>query len=246
VPDVALNADTNTGYAIYFDGQWTIYGGTSCAAPLWAAFTACVNEHRTASQKPTLGFANPLLYAIAASSAYGDNFHDITTGSNLYYTACEGYDNASGWGSFNGGNLFASLTNTPTPTPPPPPPPPQKLTPVLNITMSGISTFRKGGTAAYQIGVSNHGNGSTTEPVTVTVDLPYGLTYRLARGSGWTINGSKLTFTASSDLPAGGSYPAITLYVHVTPNAPTSVTASATVTGGGAASSHVSTHTSIK
>ena len=44
VPDVSLNADPDTGYSIYYNGQWTIYGGTSCAAPLWAAFTARVNQ----------------------------------------------------------------------------------------------------------------------------------------------------------------------------------------------------------
>ena len=50
VPDVALNADPDTGYSIYFDGQWQLYGGTSCAAPLWAAFTACINQQRAARQ----------------------------------------------------------------------------------------------------------------------------------------------------------------------------------------------------
>src|SRR5205823_3747531 len=44
VLDVSLNADPNTGYAIYTRGAWFVYGGTSCAAPLWAAFTALVNE----------------------------------------------------------------------------------------------------------------------------------------------------------------------------------------------------------
>lgn len=112
VPDVALNADTNTGYAIYYDGQWQIYGGTSCAAPLWAAFTACVNQQLTANHKPVLGFANPTLYSIAKGSLYGSNFHDVLTGNNLYYHANKGYDNASGWGSFNGGHLFNTLTTS--------------------------------------------------------------------------------------------------------------------------------------
>jgi kumamolisin len=110
VPDVSLNADPHTGYAIYYDGQWTIYGGTSCAAPLWAAFTACINQELTANQQPVLGFANPLFYAIGVGSSYTANFHDITSGNNLHYSAGKGYDNASGWGSFNGANLFASLT----------------------------------------------------------------------------------------------------------------------------------------
>lgn len=112
VPDVALNADQDTGYSIYYNGQWTIYGGTSCAAPLWAAFTACVNQARLAGQHPVLGFANPSIYAIGVGSSYMADFHDIKTGNNLHYSAGPGYDNASGWGSFNGANLFESLTSS--------------------------------------------------------------------------------------------------------------------------------------
>ncbi len=57
VPDVALNADyQNSGYSIYFQGSWGAYGGTSCAAPLWAAFTARVNQQRAAGGYPPLGF----------------------------------------------------------------------------------------------------------------------------------------------------------------------------------------------
>lgn len=110
VPDVSLNADQDTGYAIYYSGKWTIFGGTSCAAPLWAAFTALVNQIRVANQKAVLGFANPSLYAIGAGSSYMADFHDIKTGNNLHFSAGMGYDNASGWGSFNGANLFESLT----------------------------------------------------------------------------------------------------------------------------------------
>jgi len=112
VPDVSLNADQNTGYSIYYNGQWTIYGGTSCAAPLWAAFTACVNQVRVAKQMPVLGFANPSFYAIGVGSSYTADFHDIKIGNNLHYSAGPGYDNASGWGSFNGTYLFEKLTNS--------------------------------------------------------------------------------------------------------------------------------------
>ena len=37
VPDIAGNADPNTGLAIYTGGGWTLGGGTSASAPLWAA-----------------------------------------------------------------------------------------------------------------------------------------------------------------------------------------------------------------
>lgn len=112
VPDVALNADPATGYSIYYDGKWTTFGGTSCAAPLWAAFTACINQERVANEKPVLGFINPLLYKIGTGSSYKFNFHDVLSGDNLHYSAKSGYDNASGWGSFKGAHLFQTLTDS--------------------------------------------------------------------------------------------------------------------------------------
>ena len=118
VPDVSLDADPNTGYAIYVGGKWNIYGGTSCAAPLWSAFTALVNQQRAAGGLATLGFANPPIYAAAEGANYGLDFHDIADGStNLFYPAVTGYDDATGWGTFNGANLLADLSGgavTPT------------------------------------------------------------------------------------------------------------------------------------
>ncbi|MBI3555898.1 MAG: hypothetical protein HY074_06525 [Deltaproteobacteria bacterium] len=112
VPDVALNADANTGYAIYVNGGWHTYGGTSCAAPLWAAFTALVNEQRDAKGLAPIGYVNPLLYQIGQSKQYAANFFDIADKStNLYYPAVTGFDNATGWGSFNGAGLLATLAN---------------------------------------------------------------------------------------------------------------------------------------
>ena len=99
VPDVALNSDPETGYSVYYHGVWHVFGGTSCAAPLWAAYTARVNQQRISSGMPPLGFASPTLYEVAGGSRYGADFHDISDGTtNLYYSAVSGYDNATGWG----------------------------------------------------------------------------------------------------------------------------------------------------
>ena len=114
VPDVSLDADPYTGYAIYSGGAWQIYGGTSCAAPIWAAYTAIVNQQRQANGSSTLGFLNPTLYALAQTSSYSADFHDITTGNNNHYYAAIGYDNATGWGSFNGLSLFYDLVAGPS------------------------------------------------------------------------------------------------------------------------------------
>ena len=112
VPDVALNADPNTGYSVYFNGGWYIVGGTSCGSPLWAAYTALINQQRLINNLPVIGFISPTLYALETNAGYTQDFHDITTGNNLFYSAGGGYDNATGLGSFNGLNLFNQLTNS--------------------------------------------------------------------------------------------------------------------------------------
>ncbi len=122
VPDVALDADPSTGYAAYFGGQWVIYGGTSTAAPLWAGFTALVNQQRARLGEGPLGFANPAIYAIGEGAHYAQDFHDVTQGSNdltqhdpAHYAATTGYDLASGWGSPNGAHLLADLAGSTAP-----------------------------------------------------------------------------------------------------------------------------------
>jgi kumamolisin len=111
VPDVALNSDPMTGYAIFYSGRWVTIGGTSAAAPLWAGFTALVNEKRQINGLRQIGFLNPILYSLGRSARYSSDFNDIRDGStNLYYPAVQGYDNATGWGSFNGQGLFDDLS----------------------------------------------------------------------------------------------------------------------------------------
>jgi uncharacterized repeat protein (TIGR01451 family) len=237
VPDVSLNADPSTGYAIYFQGQWQIFGGTSCAAPLWAAFTACVNQTLASANKPALGFANPILYAIASGMSYATDFHDVTTGNNYYYNAGTGYDNASGWGSFIGTNLYTSLTGSMGGS---------ASGPVLNVILKHTTPFKKGGTGTYRIVVSNTGKGPTSSPVNVAVTLPKGLTYQSFTGSGWAFNKNKLTFTQSNVLDPGSSYPTIVLNVKVADNAPNTVTPSVTVSGGGSGSNTVQNLTSTR
>jgi len=124
VPDVSLNSDPQTGYAVYLTDPATkttgfaIIGGTSAAAPLWAAFTGLINEQRSSyGLNNTVGFINPALYTLAQSGDYAGVFHDINDGSdNLKYVAAAGYDNATGLGTFIGDQLLDALspsTNTP-------------------------------------------------------------------------------------------------------------------------------------
>ncbi|MGV9244893.1 YVTN family beta-propeller repeat protein [Streptomyces sp. NPDC003710] len=112
----------------------------------------------------------------------------------------------------------------------------------LNITKTHIVHFRQGGRGTYTITVGNTGpnptNGST---VTVHDTLPAGLTATRLGGTGWTCTLSTLTCTRSDVLPAGNSYPRITLRVKVSCTAPSQVTNTATATGGGDSTTHTAT-----
>jgi hypothetical protein len=115
-PDVAANADNC--YIYSDDGeQGGGWGGTSCAAPLWAAFTALLNQQAAASGAAPVGFLNPSLYNLGSGSDY---FHDITVGNNTWkdspneFYATSGYDLCCGLGSMNGLNLIRALVGATT------------------------------------------------------------------------------------------------------------------------------------
>ncbi|MBX7551498.1 S53 family peptidase [Streptomyces sp. tea 10] len=104
VPDVSAHANPSPGVSIYSQGSWSSVGGTSAAAPEWAAFAALYNQRAAAAGKANLGFADPALY-----SASGTGFHDITSGSNGAYSAATGWDFTTGWGSYNAATLASKL-----------------------------------------------------------------------------------------------------------------------------------------
>ncbi len=114
IPDVALTADNV--YIIYNNGTPAFVSGTSVAAPLWAAFTALVNEQSAQLAQPPVGFLNPSLYALGRGTNYAASFHDITTGNNTNaaspnnFYAVPGFDLATGWGTPGGTNLMNALT----------------------------------------------------------------------------------------------------------------------------------------
>lgn len=101
VPDVAGDADPNTGLAFIVGGQWATAGGTSASAPLWAAIGAIADQ----MAGHPLGFINPALYKIAASSHYTQDFRDITVGNNTVSTSTvdvPGYAAVTGWDPITG------------------------------------------------------------------------------------------------------------------------------------------------
>ena len=115
VPDISLFADELPGYLLFVPTAdlspgdpsgspgWTIVGGTSAATPLFAGMALLLGQEANSRWQPTLGFANPLLYALAES---GTSLLDITQGSNdmvpMWVDCCDatpGFDLATGWGS---------------------------------------------------------------------------------------------------------------------------------------------------
>jgi len=103
-PDVAADADPYSGVSILVDGQWMAGGGTSQAAPIWAALTVLVNQFLVANGGRPVGNINPVIYQIAAGAAR-PGFHDIVAGGNAVYLALPGYDLVTGLGTPNTDDL---------------------------------------------------------------------------------------------------------------------------------------------
>jgi kumamolisin len=101
VPDVAGDADPETGYDVRVDGSNTVIGGTSAVAPLWAGLIARIN----ASTGKPAGYVNPLLYGKQGA------LRDITTGNNGDFEAAKGWDACTGLGSPNGASLSDDISS---------------------------------------------------------------------------------------------------------------------------------------
>ena len=122
VPDVSYNANPGTGYAVYdsvgvsgYSG-WFQVGGTSAAAPQWAALIAITNSQRVAARKANLSSTGTSLYAVGKSSL-STNFHAVTTGTNgSCGTICDasaGYDYVTGLGTPQSKVLIPALAARP-------------------------------------------------------------------------------------------------------------------------------------
>jgi kumamolisin len=99
VPDVAGDADPQTGYNVRVDGSDSVIGGTSAVAPLWAGLIARLN----AIAGKSAGFISPLLYANAAA------LNDVVQGNNGDFAAAAGWDACTGLGSPDGTKISALL-----------------------------------------------------------------------------------------------------------------------------------------
>ncbi len=118
VPDVSYDANPGTGYAVYdsvtINGAagWFQVGGTSAAAPQWAALASIANSSRVAARKANLSGADTIFYSLA-KTGIGTNFHAVTKGTNgscgTLCTASAGYDYVTGLGTPQAKVIIASL-----------------------------------------------------------------------------------------------------------------------------------------
>ncbi len=111
VPDVAANADPETGYQLVVNGSWAVLGGTAMATPLWAGFIALVDQ----GLSNNLGYFNPRLYQEVGPAGV---LNPITEGGNgvegiAGYQAHPGWNPVAGWGSPNGAKLLEWLRSHP-------------------------------------------------------------------------------------------------------------------------------------
>ena len=101
VPDIAMDADPNSGANVYVGGQPEGVGGTSLSSPLSLGVWARMESARS----NRLGFAGRRLYAASGTTA----FHDITVGDTGPYPATPGFDYATGIGTFDVAKAIARI-----------------------------------------------------------------------------------------------------------------------------------------
>ena len=190
-PDVSANA--NFTYYVCAD-QTTCtaneYGGTSFAAPLWAAYLALVNEQAALNGNPTLGFINPAIYSFGVGTGYGTDFHDITSGTSGSYSSVTGYDLVTGWGSMNGAGLVTALTSLPT---------------TGNFTLSaspGSVSVLQGSSGTTTVTTSISGNFSSSIALSAS-GQPSGVTVGFSPSSIAGSGNSVMTMTVASSTPTG-------------------------------------------
>ncbi len=109
-PDVAYNADPNSGVVVYdsygSSPGWYVFGGTSAGAPQWAGLIAIADQGRA------LNGLSPLSsdQALSAFYTHTGDFYDVTSGRNYLARAGKGFDPVTGLGTPYANFLIAHLS----------------------------------------------------------------------------------------------------------------------------------------
>ena len=104
-PDLALQGACDPATDIVIHGAVEGICGTSESSPLLSGLLTLVASY-TGSP---LGLINPFLYSIGNSAEYAKAFTPILNGFNIPWTAGNGYNMVSGWGSPNIGEIAALM-----------------------------------------------------------------------------------------------------------------------------------------
>jgi kumamolisin len=232
-PDVSANA--NFTYYTCADQEACLaneYGGTSFAAPIWAAYTALVNQQLASITQPPVGFLNPTIYAQNVTSIYDTDFHDITSGTSGSYSAVTGYDLVTGWGSPNGVALINALA-------------PIATSPTFAFSASPSSVSMVQGSSGTSTITSTELDGFDSAVALSASGQPTGVTVRFstnpiaAPGTGTsTVTLTVASNTATSTYPititgiGGGITQTATISLVVTAPAPASFTISVSPSSG--------------
>ena len=109
LPDVAGPADPDSGMVVVSGGATHQVGGTSAAAPFWAATMLLLRQYAERHGGRDLGFVAPALYAIAANPR-SNAFHHAVRGGNRHYSVTAGWNYVDGLGSPDVAALARALT----------------------------------------------------------------------------------------------------------------------------------------
>jgi subtilase family serine protease len=194
-PDVSANAN----FSFYVCADQTTctqneYGGTSFAAPMWAAYLALANQQAAANGE-SIGFINPIIYGAAEGSSYGTDFHDVTSGSCGKFSAATGFDLCTGWGSPNTTGIINLLAGSATPS----------FT--LSASPSSVTITQGGAGGTSTITVTDLGGFSGSVTLAAS-GLPSGVTAVFSPNP--TSTTSTLTLTASATATTGTATVTIT------------------------------------
>ncbi|HEY5041381.1 MAG TPA: protease pro-enzyme activation domain-containing protein [Verrucomicrobiae bacterium] len=197
IPDVAMTADNVFVY--HGNGSSSVFGGTSCAAPLWAGFAALVNQQAAASGGTSVGFINPAIYSLSATANYASCFNDVTTGNNTWssspslFYAMNGYDLCTGLGTPNGMNLINALAGVSDPL---------AISPAAGFAATGLVGGPFSGSTQF-FTLTNSGGSALNWSLINTSSW-----INCSSGGGQLVVGQQITIAASlsaaaSSLPAG-------------------------------------------
>jgi hypothetical protein len=229
-------ASCNSGFRDSASGDLTIAGGTSFAAPIFAAMVALINQKQ--GYVGGQGLINPTLYTLASNgSTYASAFHDVTSGNNncnagstycgsttTGFSAGTGYDQVTGLGSVDVNNLAGAW--------------PASTSTLIGTTtaITATSTTPNVNTNdTFTITVTSD-SGSTVPTGTLNLDIDGG-----SAGGGTTVANLALTangtYTYTTQFTTAGAHQIVALYsgdaTHAASTGVISVTVSGTSSGKG-------------